>query len=203
MRLLLFFSFTVFASFFLESFSIERLVTETLAGETLVTETFSKKMLVTKSRTQTTQTDQTIYLEADQVEIDDRQEISTYQGNVKLSRGEITLFADKITAKKNSKGLAKFLAAGNPVTFNKAPHAGQKPIKGQAMEIEYDTEKEVMTLKNKAKLWQANDQFSGNLITYNIAQGSVTANKGNRKKGRVQVIIHPSSQPTDNNNQNN
>ncbi len=197
MRLLLFLSFAVFANLFWSSFAIGALVTETFTG------TFTEKTLVTKSRTQTRQTDQTIYLEADQVEINDKQKISTYQGNVKLSRGEITLLADKITAQKNSKGLTKFLAVGNPVTFNKAQRTGQKHIKGQALEIEYDTEKEIMTLKNKAKLWQANDQFSGNLIIYNIAQGSVTANKGNRKKGRVQVIIHPNSQSTDNSNQNN
>ncbi len=184
MRLLLFFSFTLFAGLFWGA-----VVAETLDIE--------------QGIEQGAQADQTIYLEADQVEIDDKQKISTYQGNVKLSRGEITLLADKITAQRNNKGLGKFLATGNPVTFSKAPRVDQKGIKGQALEIEYDAEKEIMKLKKKAKLWQANDQFSGNLIIYNIAQESVTANKGGEKNGRVQVIIHPDSRSTDNNHQNN
>ncbi|NOX42610.1 MAG: lipopolysaccharide transport periplasmic protein LptA [Gammaproteobacteria bacterium] len=150
------------------------------------------------------QPDQTIYLEADQVDIDNKQKISTYQGNVKLSRGDIIILADKITAKKNKKGLGKLFATGNPVKFNKTQQrtgqndSGQKEIKGQALEIEYDTEKEIMTLKNEAKLWQSNDQFSGNLIIYNIAQESVTANRGSAKNGRVQVIIHPGNNSSEN-----
>lgn len=146
---------------------------------------------------------QAIYLEADRVDINDKEKISTYQGNVKLSHGNITILADKIIAKKNKNGLGKLLATGNPVKLNRTQTDEQKEIRGEALEIEYDTEKERVKLKNNAKLWQSNDQFTGNLIIYNVAMETVTANKGNEKNGRVRVVIHPDNTSTQNNTSEN
>jgi len=143
-------------------------------------------------------TDQAILLEADQVDINGKKNISVYQGNVKLSHGDTTILADKITVHKTKKGLGKFFALGKPVTFHSAANADKKEVevKGEALEIEYDAKKEIVILKNKAKLWQSKDQFSGNLIVYNVKQASVTANRGNKKSGRIQVVIHPENNST-------
>lgn len=145
-----------------------------------------------------------IYLEADTVDINEKKGISIYKGNVKLTRGDITIVADMMTAYKNDGGLQKFIATGKPVKFTKAASsrtdgAKQKEIKGQALEIDYNAKNEIIKLKNDARLWQGKDQFSGNTIVYDIASESVTANKGSAANGRVKVIIHPDTDPSQNN----
>ena len=148
-----------------------------------------------------------IYLEADTVDINEKKGISIYKGNVKLTRGDITIVADMMTAYKNDAGLQKFIATGKPVKFTRAAStsssrtdgAKQKEIKGQALEIDYNAKNEIIKLKNDARLWQGKDQFSGNTIVYDIASESVTANKGSAANGRVKVIIHPDTDPSQNN----
>jgi len=149
-------------------------------------------------------TGEIIYLEADTVDIDEKKGISVYKGNVKLSRGDITIVADMMTAYKNDSGLQKLIATGKPVEFTKAASTKnngtrQKEIKGQALEIDYNAKNETIKLKNDAKLWQGKDQFSGNIIVYDIASESVTAGKGSASNGRVKVIIHPNADTSKNN----
>lgn len=132
--------------------------------------------------------DSQIILEADELDIDEKKGISIYKGNVKMTRGQISIQADIITAYKNTSGLQKMHAEGKPAIFTKTP-PDQQQIKGQANIIDYDAIKEILSLKNQASLQQANNHFSGNLIIYNITSESVVANKGSSKQGRVKVII--------------
>ena len=150
------------------------------------------------------ETGQIIYLEADTVDIDEKKGVSVYKGNVKLSRGDITIVADMMRVYKNDSGLQNLIATGKPVEFNKAASidksgAKQKEIKGQALEIDYNAKNEIIKLKNDAKLWQGKDQFSGHIIVYNIASETVTASKGSASNGRVKVIIHPDTDAAENN----
>lgn len=133
----------------------------------------------------------TIYLEADRVEIDEKQGISKYEGNVKLTRGDMSITADTMTAYKNSKELQRVLAVGNPVHFKRNATETQKEIRGQAQKLEFDAIKDTVVLSDNAKLWQDQNEFSGNTIKYNIAKELVTASGGSSKQERVHVIIHP------------
>lgn len=153
------------------------------------------------------QADQTIFMEADAVDINEKKGISIYKGKVKMSRGDITILADEITAYKDSTGLTRLVALGSPVDFTKAGsdignnvnnnRPEQKPTHGEALKIEYDAKKEILKLITNAKLWQANDQFSGNLIVYDVTNESIAANKGSANKGRIKVIIHPVKKAAD------
>ena len=137
-------------------------------------------------------TDQTVYLEADKVEIDEKTGISKYLGNVKLNRGNLTILADTMMIFKTGKMLNRVSAKGHPVKFNKQRSAEEKEIRGQALQLEYDAQKETLELKQDAKLWQEQDQFTGDFIQYNIQQEIVHASKGG-SDDRVRVIIHPQS----------
>ena len=132
--------------------------------------------------------DSQIILEADQLDLDEKNGISTYKGNVKMTRGQLNIQANTVTAYKNATGLQKMQAEGSPAIFTKSS-PGQQPTRGQADTIDYDAVKEILTLKTRASLQQSNNQFSGNLIIYNILNESVTANKGSSQQGRVKVII--------------
>jgi lipopolysaccharide export system protein LptA len=137
-------------------------------------------------------TDQTVYLEADKVEIDQKTGISKYLGNVKLTRGNLTILASTMLIFKTDETLNRVTAEGDPVKFTKERSAEEKEIRGQALQLEYDAQKDILELKKEAKLWQEQDQFSGDYIQYNIQQELVHASKGPSDE-RVRVIIHPQS----------
>ncbi|MDO8810605.1 MAG: LptA/OstA family protein, partial [Gallionella sp.] len=57
--------------------------------------------------------DKPIHLEADQVRIDDAQQISTFIGNVKLSQGTLLIRGDKIVVTQDKDGFKHGTAYGN------------------------------------------------------------------------------------------
>lgn len=110
-----------------------------------------------------------------------------------MKRGLLSIEGDVITAYKEKNKLSKMVATGEPVTFSKKEE-NEKHSTGQANKIEYDAISEILTLMDKASLHQANNQFSGDLIIYNVANETVLANKGAPQGSRVKVIINPDTQ---------
>ncbi len=132
----------------------------------------------------------TIYLEADQVDIDDKQGISVYVGNVKLTRDALTITADKMTVRRDQQDLKKVLAVGTPVRLHQAASATSKETTGEGLRMEYDAQSGEVLLNDTAKLRQESNEFTGNFIRYNVNSETVTAGKGTAGE-RVHVVIHP------------
>ena len=139
--------------------------------------------------------DTTIYLEADQVDIDDKQGISIYVGNVKLTRGGMTITSNKMTVYRDKKDLKKVIAVGTPVHLRQAATATSKEMTGEAQRIEYDAQNGEILLNEDAKLHQESNEFTGNFIRYNVNSETVKAGKGATPGERVRVVIHPNEAP--------
>ncbi len=141
----------------------------------------------------TPQLDERIELEADRVDIDEKFGYSTYAGNVKMTKGDISIGADIMTVYKQQDQLQKIIFQGAPVRFEQLAGADHKAVKGQANLIEYNAASRIITLTENAELWQEQDRFSGNVIRYDIDQKLVSAQKSETGQDRVKVIIHPKS----------
>ena len=139
--------------------------------------------------------DATIYLEADQVDIDDKQGISIYVGNVKLTRDVMTITADKMTVYRDKQDLKKVIAVGAPVHLHQAASATSKETTGEGLRMEYDAQSGEVLLNDNAKLHQESNEFSGNFIRYNVNSETVKAGKGTTTGERVHVVIHPKEAP--------
>ena len=137
----------------------------------------------------------TIYLEADQVDIDDKQGVSVYVGNVKLTRDTITITADKMTVYRDKQDLKKVIAVGAPVHLHQTASATSKAMTGEGMRIEYDAQNGEVLLNDNAKLIQESNEFTGNFIRYNVNSETVKAGKGATANERVHVVIHPKEAP--------
>ena len=133
----------------------------------------------------------TIYLEADQVDIDDKQGISIYVGNVKLTRDMMTITADKMTVYRDKQDLKKVIAVGAPVHLHQAASATSKELTGEGLRMEYDAQSGEVLLNENAKLHQESNEFTGNFIRYNVNSETVKAGKGATAGERVHVVIHP------------
>ncbi len=139
--------------------------------------------------------DATIYLEADQVDIDDKQGVSTYTGNVKLTRNVMSITADKMTVYRDKQALKKIIALGAPVRLRQAASATSKAMAGEGLRMEYDAQSGEVLLNENAKLRQESNEFSGNFIRYNVNNETVKAGTGSAPGQRVHVVIHPKETP--------
>lgn len=143
------------------------------------------------SHAATPSTHPVIVLEADQVDIDDKQGVSVYTGNVKMTRAELQIEADKMTVYRTRQDLQKIIATGAPVHLFQAATATQKEIRGEGLRLEYDAASGDMVLTENAKLHQEGDDFSGSFIRYNVKTELVKAGKSQNSDQRVRVVIQP------------
>lgn len=139
---------------------------------------------------------QPIELEADRVEIDEGQGISTYSGNVKLSQGSTKLSGDRIVVKSGRNGLEKLTAYGAPAAFRQRPDGEQQDVVAEANKMEHDVVSQKLTLTDNAKLNKGKERFSGAQLEYDMRKNTIKASSAKSasatgKKQRVQMVIQP------------
>lgn len=136
--------------------------------------------------------EQPIHIEADSVEIDDVERVSTYRGNVSYTQGSIHLKADVVTLYYDeNRELKHFRAEGDPARFRQRPDGQDEDMRAQAQLIEYFASSERVVLHHGAHVWHQGNEFAGERIQYDAGRDMVQAEKGESEEGRVQVIIQP------------
>lgn len=132
-----------------------------------------------------------INIHADNADFNQKSGASTYTGNVKLTRGGLTLSGTKLVVShlKNKRQI-KAVLTGNPAHIDKQPDADDdKVIKGHSNQIEYSNASSVITLSGQAKVTRDGDTIRGAIITYNVDTGATRAKRGNDDNERVHITI--------------
>jgi lipopolysaccharide export system protein LptA len=133
---------------------------------------------------------QPMHIEADRANIDDKQEVSVYGGNVIVTQGSMRVTSDKLTIYTKQGRLQRLIAVGNPATYQQRPDNKDQDVKAKAQEMEYYAGRNTIILTNGAKLWQGANTFTSNRIVYNVASDQVDA--GDKAGGdRVRIVIQP------------
>ena len=135
--------------------------------------------------------EQAINVEADSVEIDHKQGVSVYKGNVTLTQGSIHLDADIVTLYSRNNDVEKAVAEGKPAHYRQRPDGKAEDTRAEAQRMEYYTGTGKLILLEGAHVWQEQNQFSGNRIEYDTERSVVNASKAKSGRERVQVIIQP------------
>lgn len=139
--------------------------------------------------------DQPISLKAARVEMDQRKGLSTYEGNVELQQGSMSISASRIVIHHKNNTVSHMEADGNPVKIRQRPTAGKEETRAEARRVEYDLKAGTLRLTGQAHIWQEGNEFSGETILYDSQRGVVRASgseqKGEQKKERVEVILQP------------
>ncbi len=136
--------------------------------------------------------DQPIQLEADQVEIDDKTGVSIYTGNVKFVQGSIVVTADKVKIYMEKRDLKRIISFGQPATFKQTPDDRKGDIHGRSKKMEYVAKSDLLILTHQAKLWQNQDVFEGERIEYDRINAKIKAGSLKTKKTRIKAVIQPS-----------
>ena len=127
-----------------------------------------------------------------------------FNGNVVVTKGTMTIRANRIEVRESPDGYHTAVAFGSPgqhATFRQKRDAPDEYIAGDAERLEYDGRSDVIRFVNNATVrrlrgGEATDEISGNLVTYdsgtevfNVVGGApaTASNPG----GRVRAVLTP------------
>ena len=141
----------------------------------------------------TSDENQPVQIEADSVEIREQDGISTYKGNVKITKGSLIIQGHlvHIISKKNI--LQTIRVEGTPATFKQTNNQGEE-ISAQSQFIKYQLSSGILTLKKDAILLQSSNRVTSDHIIYNTLKDIIKAgqDKNNSDKPqRVTITIQP------------
>ncbi len=140
--------------------------------------------------------EQPIQIEADQATINNLEGIATYQGNVIVTQGTIRITAETVTINySKEQNITNVVASGSPVHFQQQLDQGDN-IKAKAKEMEYNAAKDMLHLRQAAELRKeqnGEDIYISQApnITYDTQHGIISADKGNKKTGRITMTLKP------------
>jgi len=140
---------------------------------------------------------QPIYIESDELEVDDQQGVSEYRGAVRFTQGSIHLQADKVVVIEMEQRLHKVIAYGQPVHLRQSLDDDKGEMRAMADKIEYLVKDDSLVLHGSAKLWQRGNEFSGEEITYHLSTETVVAHSDKEQEGRVRIVIQPKTEAKD------
>ena len=148
----------------------------------------------------TSDAEKPLHIEADQVEIRERESLSIYRGNVRITQGSLRINGDVIQFSSTEEGHQKVIILGKPASFFQLTDQNQE-ISAQGEEMEYHAKTGLLTLERNAVLVQQDNRFTSEHIIYNtqtnVVKAGVTDNtSSSTKPPRVTITVMPAVMPT-------
>ncbi len=138
---------------------------------------------------------QPLQIDADQADIDQQRGISTYRGNVRLSRGSMLLIADEVVVKQEGGSIRLVTATGSPASYRQRSDK-QQDIRASALRMEYHVDNGQLLLTKQAELHQDANVFASERIVYDSIADRVNAGANTTSpQDRVHITIQPGKAP--------
>lgn len=139
------------------------------------------------------------HIEADRVEMHEKKDYSIYTGNVKITKGSITLKGDTITIKNRDGNLHLITLEGTPATFSQKNDLGEE-VSAESRNMEYRADSGLLELREDALLVKNKNRFSSAHIIYDTREDIIKAGHDNQvettQPPRVQITIQPDNNKT-------
>lgn len=129
-----------------------------------------------------------INVQADNSIYDDRRGIQTLSGNVEISQGSMSIFADTIKMEIKDGSLFRITGTGSPIRFQQLT-PNNELIKGECNEIIYNTTTTEITFRGNANFERPGQTLTGDTIEYNLNE--LTFKATGNDKGRVNITLQP------------
>ena len=111
--------------------------------------------------------DKPINYQADTGDVNVQTKVGTLTGSVILTQGTLVIHADKIVFRQNADNSVSASAWGNPITFREKRDGVDEYYDGVAQHAEYDGQKRLLELFDRAMLRKGTDEIRSNYISYN------------------------------------
>lgn len=138
---------------------------------------------------------QTIEIEADFAERNEKTGTMIYRGNVVISQGTILIEADQVDVLSNGNKVTLITCSGKPASYQQQPDEKPGLVIAKAESIEYQLAADKIVLKRNASLSRNGTLIKGDTINYDLKEQSWKARGNNQgKQKRIQLVIPPSKQ---------
>ena len=149
--------------------------------------------------------DKPMQLEANRITIDDAKKIQILEGDVLVTKGTMSLKADRIVITEDQYGFQKGTAFGGKdglARFRQKREGVEEYVDGEAERSEYNSNSEVAELFHRAWVKSGEDQVRGDYVRHDAVSEKylVTAGENRDPKGppaRVRAIIQPKNKSTE------
>ncbi|WP_018144527.1 MULTISPECIES: lipopolysaccharide transport periplasmic protein LptA [unclassified Thioalkalivibrio] len=132
-----------------------------------------------------------VEITADRAEMDERQGLGTYTGDVIVIRGDMTLEADKVYVRTRDRRPYEMEAHGEPARLESPdPETGEMRI-ATALRIDYLLNEDRMILTDQAHVITTSEEARGKRITYDLTTDVIEAERGEGDSERVRITIQP------------
>ena len=139
-----------------------------------------------------------INIQADQAIVSELEGLSTYSGNVRITRGPLQINADEVQLTSLDNTVTKIVATGRAsssglASFTQAPSQNLESIRASAETIEYEVSQEKLILSGNATLELGQDRYRGDKLSYDVTRGIFKLESGDSPSDRVNLTINPNS----------
>ncbi len=141
--------------------------------------------------------DKPVQIEANRMSADDARRMNVFEGNVVLTKGTMSLRADRLVVRQDAEGYQYATATGSPARFKQRQDAksGEKEgpwVEGEAQRIEIDDRASTIKLFDNARVNRGGDEVAGNYIMVDQRSEFYTVSAGKGSDERVKMTIQPS-----------
>lgn len=133
--------------------------------------------------------DQPIHIRADSAELNEASGVATYRGSVQMDQGTLRVTADTMTIELDNEQVVRITAVGQRAHYQQRLSLDQPEVLADAETIVYHTQDERVELIGDAHLTQDPNEFSGEVINYDMRAGKVDAKA--TTPGGVRMILKP------------
>lgn len=147
--------------------------------------------------------DQPIRIQADSAELDDKQGVAVYRGDVIITQGTLKITGDTVTITQTSSGdIDVFTSVGNLAYYEQKPAVDKDIVKAYGRTIQYFASNERIVLIDQAKVIQEGNTFEGEKIVYDtrrqiVNAGRATGTNVGTPRPRIDMVIQPKNKPAD------
>ena len=155
----------------------------------------------TVARAEKADRDKPVNIEADRVSVDDVKKVQTFEGNVQLVKGTLTIRAERIVVTQDDDGYQRGVATGSGTTlprFRQKREGQDEFVEGEAERIEHDAKAEKTEFFNRAWVKSSLDEVRGQFISYDAKTENYFVTSGPNgtrarpgSSERVRAVIQP------------
>ncbi|AIR88014.1 lipopolysaccharide transport periplasmic protein LptA [Pseudomonas cremoricolorata] len=143
-----------------------------------------------------TDRDKPIRIQADNAHLDDKQGVATYTGDVIITQGSMMIKGNTVTITRAQSGdIDVVTSVGNLAYFEQQQNAAKPDkMKGWAVTIQYQAQKDLVVLTDRAKVENEGNTTEGEKIVYNTKSQIATAGRGGKvtaPRQRIDMVIQP------------
>ncbi|MEX3775524.1 lipopolysaccharide transport periplasmic protein LptA [Pseudomonas sp. MYb118] len=142
---------------------------------------------------------QPIRIQADDAQLDDKNGVATYTGDVIITQGSMKVTGNKVTMTRAPNGdIDVVTSVGNLAYFEQLQTAGDtKPVQGYGVTIQYHAQQDRVVLIDRAKVIDKDGNVTqGEKIVYDTNKKLATAGRATganvtESRPRIDMVIQP------------